>query len=85
MTARRWTSRSARARNVAIASTSKRIESRTEGPLMDQRAHDGWRRVIEGISFHELYRVMARFVSTHRDSHNEGLWKEAEGVRYPVS
>jgi len=41
---------------------------------MDQRAHDGWRRVIEGISFHELYRVMARFVSTHRDSHNEGLW-----------
>src|SRR5262249_22548365 len=42
-----------------IASTGKRIESRAEGPLMDQRAHDGWRKMIEGISLQELHCVIA--------------------------
>src|SRR5215471_1225245 len=58
-TARRWTFRSTRARSVGIASTGKRIESRAEGPLMDQRAHDGWRKMIEGISLQELHCVIA--------------------------
>src|SRR5262249_13327501 len=50
VTARRWTSRSTRARSVGIASTGKRIESRVEGPLMDQR---GARRMAEDDGGHQ--------------------------------
>jgi len=59
-TARRWMSRSTRARSVGIASTGKRIESRAEGSLMDQRAHDGWRKMVEVISLQELHCATAR-------------------------